>query len=142
MTGRVGIEGPVRLGRAVALGETLVSPVPRESTTDLIEGGVLDASGFTSVTLSLVAEVKGDLGRPGEVGALLVPDVEVVQRAYRETGDVLFPLEVSAALRPKTLYSASNQPIYTLAFPRYRVYFYNTTRKSVSVTLFAYLSAR
>lgn len=140
--GRVGIDGPVRLGRTVMLEPTLVSPVPRESTTDLIDGGVLDVHGFTSITLSLAAEVKGDLGRPGAVGAILVPETELVERAFREEGRVLFPLEVRAELEPKMRYAASNQPIYTLGFPRYHVYYYNSSRKSVSVELFGMLAAR
>ena len=142
--GTVGIEGPVRLGSFVALDETLVSPGIRpDDIGDLVDGGVLDASGFTSITLSLAVEAKGEpSGPPLGAGALLVPDVEIAERAFREEARLLFPLEVRAVVTPGRRYTASEQPTFTLAFPRYRVYYYNASRKSVSVRLFAYLAAR
>lgn len=140
--GDVGIRGPVRLAERVSFPETLVSPVQPTTTTRLIDGGILEGQGFSSVVLSLAVEAKGELARPGKVGAILVPEEDLTVRAFREDGRVLFPLEVEAALEPGESYFASNQPVYTLGFARYRIYYYNTTDKSVSVTLFGYLGAR
>ncbi|NJN64080.1 MAG: hypothetical protein HC882_03845 [Acidobacteria bacterium] len=142
VSGAVGIEGPVHLSQRVVFPETLVSPVKLTSTTRLIDAGTLNCAGFSSVTLSLAVEAKGDLARPGEVGAILVPEEEITSRAFREDGRSLFALEVRAPLEPGESYFASNQPVYTVGFARYRVYFYNSTDKSVSASLFAYLSAK
>ena len=140
--GTVGIDGPIKTAASASLKETLVSPVAREKTTNLIDGGVVDLSGFSGVVLSLAVETKGELGRSGNVGALLVPEETVISRAFREDGETLFAMEVEADLDPGRSYFASRQPDYTVSFPRYRVYYYNTTDKSVAATLFLYANGK
>ncbi len=52
-----------------------------------------------------------------------------------------FFLETAArGVTSETPYFASGQPRYTVAFPRYRVLMYNTTDKTVSASLFAYMT--
>jgi hypothetical protein len=54
---------------------------------------------------------------------------------------VLFPLEIGAPLTQGTYrMTATAQERFTLGFPRYRVRLYNTTDKTVSVNLYAYLT--
>ncbi len=54
---------------------------------------------------------------------------------------ILFPLEVTApGVSIDTPYFASSQPRYTVGFQAYRVLLYNTTDKTVTVNLFAYLT--
>jgi hypothetical protein len=138
--GRVGIEGPVHLARSVALDEVLVTPVAPTRTTRLVEGGVIEVEGYAQIALSLAIEPKGELGRAGRIGAFLLPVEEVVDRAFREEGALLFPLEVAVEVQPGRPYVGSRQPSQPVAFGRYRVLYYNTTDKSAAVTLFAYLN--
>ncbi len=92
------------------------------------------------MVLSLQGTVKGTLGRAGQVGAMLVPDEEAVERAFREDGLVQLPLEVFAVLAHKEIDTFSAQQHLAVGFPRYRVYFYNSTDKSVEVNLYLYLT--
>lgn len=141
VTGTVRVDVPIPVSSLRTITEVLVSPVAPEDTNHLIPGGTIDAGGFTEAVLSLVGQTKGDLGRSGRVGAILVPDEEPVLRVLEERGLLQFPFQVESSFVSKdTPYFASNQPRVTLAFPRYRVYFYNSTDKSVTVTLYAYLT--
>ena len=120
--------------------EVVVPPVPREESTSLIEGGTLAAEGFTGVTLSLQGTVKGTLGEAGQVGAVLVPDEEAFDRVFREQGLIQLPLEVFAVLARREIDTFSAQQQLPIGFPRYKIYFYNSTDKSVEVNLYAYLT--
>jgi hypothetical protein len=71
----------------------------------------------------------------------LVPDDDAITKAFEEDGQVLFPLELGAPLTQGAYrLTATAQERFTLAFPRYRVRLYNTTDKTVSVNLYAYLT--
>ena len=39
-----------------------------------------------------------------------------------------------------TIHSASSKPKLTIGFPRYRIYYYNTTERPVGVDLYVYLT--
>jgi hypothetical protein len=139
--GKVAIRGPVRLAKSLSLEDITIAPVERDDTTRLVEAGVLETEGFPNVILSMHGVVKGHVTRPGTVGAILIPDETTIQEAFAELGVMHFILETAAGgVSSKTPYFASNQPRYTVAFPRYRVLMYNTTDKTVSASLFAYLT--
>jgi len=139
--GAVSVEGPIRHSDLRKLQEVLVSPVGPTETTRLVEGGVLETAGFTSVVLSLSGRGQGKILKPGSVGAILVPDEESIVKALEEEGQIQFPLEITAAVKPGEARSfASKQTQHTVGFPRYRVMLYNTTDKTVAVNLFAYLT--
>jgi hypothetical protein len=139
--GSVSVVGPVHLAQAVRFLDVTVPPVPREHTTRLVEVGSLVVEGFPRVVLSLHGVVKGTVQRTGAVGVLLVPEEKSIREAYDEQGLMHFHLEaVAGGLDGDTSYFASNQPRFDVAFARYRVLMYNTTDKSVSANLFAYLT--
>jgi hypothetical protein len=141
IAGTVSIDGPVRHATLLRLKEILVSPVEPKETGRLIDGGVVSMDGFTSAVLSLSGQAKGTILRSGTVGAILIPEEEPIIRAFEEEGLAQFPLEVSASLPAGSLRSFSSaQPRLTVGFPNYRVHLYNTTDKTVTVTLFAYLT--
>jgi hypothetical protein len=141
IAGEVVVEGPVRLSKSLRIENLTVPPVERDETTRLVDAGVLEMEGFPEVVLSLHGVVKGHVGRPGAVGAILLPDEVTIQEAFREQAVMHFYLETAAeGVSSKTPYFASRQPRYTVAFPRYRVLMYNTTDKTVSANLFAYLT--
>lgn len=120
--------------------DTVVSPVERTAVNQLVDGGVLATDGFRHVVLSLSGLVKGTVGKPGRLGAVLIPDVEMAQSALLEDGLYLFPLEVTADLTPGSTFVASDPVTLPVAFPRYRVYFYNGSDRAVGARLFSYLS--
>jgi hypothetical protein len=104
-------------------------------------GGSLVTDGFTSLVLALSGQFKASDSRPGTVGVILLPDEETVLRAFEEDGRYHFPLEVRAAtVAAASPFFASSQEKLTIAFPRDRVFFYNTTDRSVAVNLHAYLT--
>jgi hypothetical protein len=138
--GKVTVDAPFPQATFVALQETLVTTAPPENTTRLIQGGTLDTSGYSEVVLSLSVQTKGDMPRAGRIGALLVPDVAPIQQAFAEQGTVQFPLEVAVQVAPgASVFLASNQPRFQIAFPRYRIVYFNTTEKAVTANLYAYL---
>jgi len=141
VAGTVSVEGPVRHSTLQRVKEVLVPPVEPKEIGRLIDGGILTMDGFTSAVLSLNGQAKGKILRSGTVGAILIPEEETVIRAFEEEGLAQFPLEVSASLSTGASRSFASTPVrLTVAFPRYRVRLYNTSDKSVTVGLFAYLT--
>lgn len=141
VAGAVSIEGTVRHATMLRLRDILVSPVGPKETTRLVEAGTLSTDGFTSMVLGLNGQTRARATRPGAVGALLVPDEEAVIRAFEEEGLTQFRHEIAApSVSGASLYFASGQERFTVGFPRYRVYLYNTTDKTATVNLYAYLT--
>lgn len=141
ITGTVVIERPLPTTRLVAL-KALVTPGGPTNVADLTEGGVLDGTGFASATLSLAVDVQGSLAGPGKVGAMLVPDQSDVLAALRTYGVVQFPLTVEAPVAPSVAgIHQSDSKSVRLGFPKYRVFFYNTSPRTSEVTLYVYLAS-
>ncbi len=139
--GEVSIDGPVRLAELRSFEEIVVPPVKLSETTRLVEAGTLTTDGFPNVVLSLHGVVRGSVLQPGEIGVILIPDQETIQEAFNEQGLMHFALQaVASGVSSKTPYFASNQPRYTVGFHAYRVLLYNTTDKTVTTNLFAYLT--
>jgi len=139
--GSVSVEGLIRSAELAAVEDITVPPVKPADTNRLVEAGTLDTDGKTYAVLSLAGHVKGQVGKAGTIGALLIPEVDTTSRAFNEKGQVLFPLEVEAAAEPgSTGFFGSEPSRRMLAFPRYRVFLYNTTDQAVSVDLYAYLT--
>ena len=140
--GTVSVEGPIRSGELVSFPDITVSPVRPEDTTRLINAGVLDADGFQHVVLSLVGQTRGEALKTGSVGVILLPDQPPIMRAFHEDGDVLVPLRLNAQTEAGPPSFFGSEPLrQTLGFPRYQVFLYNTTDKTVSVTFYAYLTS-
>lgn len=139
--GRVSVAGPVHLAELRSYEEILVPPVRPTETTRLIEAGTLDTDGYPAVVLSLHGLTRGDVKKSGDVGAILIPVEQRIEEGFNEQGLMPFSLETAASgVSADTPYFASAQPRYVVAFPRYRVLLYNTTDKSVTVSLYAYLT--
>jgi hypothetical protein len=137
--GSVSVDGPVPQTELVRLSEAIVAPVDPKETTALVSGGTVVTEGFVSIVLSLAGQVKAQYFQQGKIGAILIPDEQLTRDAFDEAGQLLFPLRVEATAGSEA-YFASEQPSFQLGFPSYRVYFYNTTDRPASVTLFAYLA--
>lgn len=142
VTGELALKGPVHLARSTSFRDIIVPPVSRGETTRLVEAGVLEVEGFPKIVLSLHGVVKGDVGREGSVGAILIPDEPTIGEAFREQGEMHFAIEtVSERIVPGAAYFASSRQGTPVAFARYRILLYNTTDKTVSANLFAYLTS-
>ena len=119
----------------------MVSTAQPTDVNSLTEGGVINVSGFVNATLSLAVTVQGNLAAPGKVGALLVPDVPEILMAMRVSGVIQFPLTVEAPVAPSPTGVHQSEPVTVrLGFPRYRVFFFNTTPRSAEAMLYTYLS--
>lgn len=138
VTGNVVVTEPVPQTR-LETRQALVSPAELADISNLTEVGRLSAEGFSHVTLGVAGTLQGNAPR-GAVGVLLVPDVPDITTAMRTYGVIQFPLRVEAAVAPSRagLFS-SDSFTFRLAFPRYRVFFYNSTPRSAETTLYAYL---
>ena len=139
--GRVNIDGPVKLAKGLSIRELVVPPVSPRDTVRLIQGPTIETDGFTNMVLSLQGQIKGEVYRQGTVGVFLLPDEEAIVRAFDEKGIMQFAQEVNApGVSSASAYFASSQPKLPVAFSRYRTYFYNSSDKTVTVNLFAYLT--
>ncbi len=141
--GEVSVRGPIPQGVQVELADIVVPPVDPKDTQRLVDAGTIDTEGFSQVVLSLAGQIRGENLKSGAVGAILIPDVDPVKRAFSERGEMHFQLKVAASSPQGTSpFFASNQPSYPIGFARYRVLLYNTTAKSVTANLYAYLTNR
>lgn len=141
VSGSIAVDGPVKHAKLVAVREVVVPPVNPSDTQRLIQGDPIVSDGFTHMVMSLQGQIKGEVYKAGTVGAILIPDEEPIVRAFEEKGVVQFPLEVRAAgVSALSPYFASSQGRAQIGFSRYRTYFYNTSDKTVTVNLFAYLT--
>ncbi len=141
VTGEVEIRNPVRLAKLVTFEDIIVAPVPPTETTRLVEAGVLQTEGFPRVVLSLHGIVKGQVLSTGEVGVILVPEQPSIQEAFDEQGQVHFAMRTAArGVSSATPYFASDQAEFTVGFQAYKIYLYNTTDKTITANLFAYLT--
>lgn len=140
--GSVTVPEPVPQSALFRRRDVVVPPIDRSTTTQLVEAGTLDAAGFTHAVLSVRGEVQGNLVREGVVGLVLVPDEEPIVRALLEEGRFELALEVETrVLRTERGYFASGQPRLALGFPRYRVYLYNSSDRSVEADVYVYLTS-
>lgn len=139
VSGIVSLERPAPTTRLVTT-KALVAPGGPSDVDDLTDAGSVDCSGFAYVTLSLAVTVQGSIAGPGKVGAILVPDQSDILAALRSAGVVQFPISLEAPVAPSTSGVHQSSSLTTrLAFPRYRVFFYNTTPRTSEATLYAYL---
>ena len=141
VTGRVGVSEPVPANGMVVLDDVPVTTVGRHQTTRLVAGGTVEAGPFTAVVLSLGGFVEGMPAEPATLGAVLVPDEEFVLDALKE-GVYLFPIEVTLEIsKDSNAYVGTPPELHQLAFPRYRVYYWNSGQRTVKAHLFAFLKS-
>ncbi len=140
ISGDVVITEPIRQASLISLPDIEVPPVKPADPRRLIAAGTITTDGFTGAILSLSVEARGQIVTPAEVGAILVPDEEPIIKVMEERGQLQFPLEVKAMPSAGALYFASEPARVVVGFPRYRVLIYNATGRTVTVSLFAYLT--
>jgi hypothetical protein len=125
----------------VSIPPVTVGPVPRAETHRLLEGGVIDTDGFAQMTFSFGGEFKDAIPSSGRIGALLVPDDPKILHLLHAEGQIVFAVEVTYKVVPgKDAIFVSEQQTQRVAFPRYRVFFYNETHSTAVVSLSVYRS--
>ena len=139
--GTVEMDKPAPNTRLARISEAVVAPADPAETLNLISAGTLDALGFRSTVLSLAGQIKSNYPGSGTIGALLIPNTPFFRRAFEEDGEALLSMRVEARVDSETSTNfAISLPPHHLAFPSYRVYFFNTTERPASVNLYAYLA--
>lgn len=136
--GNITIEEPIPATKAVSVTE-VVSPIKREETVHLIEGGMVEADGFTTLTLTVYGWMKSGTFQAGEIGVMLLPDEEVFARALDDASELLMPIEVTAAVSPDGGGYFAAQETYNVGFERYRILLYNSSTKSAETFVKVYL---
>jgi len=125
----------------VSIPPVTVGPVPRAETHRLLEGGVIETDGFAQMTFSFGGEFKDAIPSSGRIGALLVPDDPKILHLLHSEGQIVFAVEVTYKVVPgKDAIFVSEQQTQRVAFPRYRVFFYNETHSTALVSLSVYRS--
>jgi len=137
--GEITIAEPIPQTKLLRLPEKVVPPVPRSETTALVPGGLVESDGFRTAVVSVAGFVQGQSLAEGTVGAILLPEEDPILRVFREEAQIQLELELTVSTSPAEAYFATSEAL-TLGFPRYRVYYYNTTDRAVSVRMFAYLA--
>ena len=123
----------------VSVPPVAVSPVARNETHRLLDGGVIQTDGFAQMTFSFGGEFKDGIPSSGKIGALLVPDDPRILHLLRSEGQIVFALEVTFKVAPgQNAIFVSEQQTQRVAFPRYRVFFYNETSSTAMVSLSVY----
>ena len=141
VTGAVEVRNVIPHAELVRRTDLIVSPAHRHETTQLSDAGTIETDGFTFLVLSLEGQVKGRPFEDGTVGAILLPDEEPVVRAFQVEGQLHLTLEAAAAVAAhQSAYFSASESSLPIAFPRYRILLYNSTDKTASVNLYAYLT--
>jgi hypothetical protein len=139
IAGRVVVSEPIPQSRFETV-KAVVAPVSPADTAQWTEAGVIDTRGFAHLTLSLAGTLQGS-AQAGTIGVALVPDVPELLNALRTHGVAPFALRAEAEVTaPLNGFFSSASTAHRLAFPRYRVFLYNTSSKSAEALVYAYLS--
>lgn len=136
--GNITIKDPIPATKVFDVTE-VVSPIRREETVHLIDGGVVEADGFTTLTVSLYGWMKSGTFQAGNIGVMLIPDHEVFARALDDASELLMPVEVTAAVAPNGTGYFAAQETFDVGFERYRVLLYNSSSKSAEAFVKVYL---
>ena len=139
ISGQVSINGPIQHAAMVRIEDVIVPPALREEAATWTLAGEVATEGFTSMNLSLQGQMRGTVSGGGLIGVILVPDEEPMVQALSE-GIVQLFLEATAPVSVGADHFDSSAPWLPIAFPKYKVYLYNTTEHGASTNLFFYLT--
>lgn len=139
--GSVSVEGTMSHSKYIKMEGIVIPTSRRTELSELTFAGILEADGFTSVSVSLQGELKSASFTPGDIGVLLIPDEKRIMRAFRDASRIQFPIEsVSRLTSGDSSYFHSVQAHQRIGFPRYRIYLYNTVNRTAETNLYLYLT--
>lgn len=122
----------------IALRNIGVTPVDRTQTNLLIDGGEIDTDGFVTLVINMAGQPEGTISRAGIVGAVLVPAIAPYDFAFRTLGILPSIIEVAFPVDSGHTFFMSKQVRVDIGFPRYRVFFYNSSDAAIRLSFFAY----
>ena len=139
--GSVSIEGTTSHSTFFKKEGIVVPTSRRNELTELTYAGIVETDGFTSISANVQGEIKSGSFASGTIGVLLIPDEEPILRSFRDGKRVPFPVETTATVKSgDSSYFDSAETRQRVAFPRYRLYLYNTVNKAVEANIYLYLS--
>lgn len=122
----------------IALRNIGVTPVDRSQTNLLIDAGEIDTDGFVGLVINMAGQPEGTISRAGIVGAVLVPSIAPYDFAFRTLGILPSIIEVAFPVDAGRTFFMSKQVKVDIGFPRYRVFFYNSSDAAIRLSFFAY----
>lgn len=135
--GTVSVDG---IAKALKRESILLTPSRRTELSELYHAGKIETEGYTNVSVYLQGEIKSSVFISGNIGVMLIPDEEPILRAFKETKQIQFPIEVACTITSGDSEffncTLSNQVI---GFARYRMYLYNTLDKNAEVNAYLYI---
>ncbi len=136
--GSISVEGTTKF---ITKENVVVPPAQRAATTEMVEAGIIEMDGYTSMVISLQGEMRSNVFSSGTIGVLLVPYERSILRILRDTQRLIYPIESTANTKSgDSIYFESVQAQQRIAFSRYKMYLYNTTNKQAEVNIYLYLS--
>jgi hypothetical protein len=139
--GSVSIESPLSHSKFFKKEGLMVPPARRNEYSELTFAGIVETNGFTSISANVLGEIKSGSFSSGTIGVLLIPDEEPILQSLREANRVPFPIETTVAITSGgSSYFESADTLQNVAFPRYRIFLYNTVNKTVDANIYLYLS--
>jgi len=116
-------------------------PVSAKSEATMIETR-LNATGFSHATISIAVEVQGMADESGLVTATLLPAVPFVLKTFQRDLIKLFPIEAGVFVERSDIIDVfGSQPtVHPLAFPKYYVFFSNSSDRPVKAYLYVNLT--
>lgn len=141
VTGKVSVVGrieidPTSIGPFFrSFSEDSLPPTSKAEVRRWKDFGTLDTRGIAELVLTLtVVTDRNTITRPGKVGVVLLPDTGAIVRAKEEESQLLLAIESAALITGPSKLTYASTPVRALvAFPSYRVYFYNETDANVKL---------
>ncbi len=132
----VNVPKPVPHSELVVFRDIAVSSTRGSGCGDMTFAGLVNATGYTSVMLSLAVEPQSSDG--GSVTAYLIPTEKFVSDRS-VAGPILFPLTAAVDFTGDEKVASSMSFQHQLAFPTYGVYLSNNSDRPVKAQFFVYL---
>ncbi|OGW44166.1 MAG: hypothetical protein A2X57_10305 [Nitrospirae bacterium GWD2_57_8] len=132
--GSISLEGTTKF---IAKDSVVVPPAQRAAVTEMVEAGIIEMDGYTSLVISLQGEMRSNVFSSGTIGVLLVPYERSILRILRDAQRAIYPIESTASTKSgDSIYFESVQAHQRIAFSRYKMYLYNTTNKQAEVNVY------
>jgi hypothetical protein len=139
VTGSVSVDKLPPSSRFLAREAIVIPAVGRSESAHFVDVGTLDFEGMKTGQLSLHVESQGKVSEEGPVGVLLIPDRKPVLRSLNLENQILLATELKVDL-PIGSIPVASQTAFEVAFPRYRIFFYNETNATAQADLYVYLA--
>ena len=142
VTGSVSVNGRLSHSSMERFEKMVIPVIARNDPVNMRRIGTVATDGFTSLIVSFQGQTLNKYTlSPGTIGVVLVPDETPILDAFRDNNLLLFSFEARSEFDKKAFpYFASKSEKFTVSFPQYKIYMYNSTNASVEANLYIYLT--